>query len=237
MSGTLLSIVQESMARSGFRKPTSVAGNNSDNTQSLLSLANDAGEMIADAYPWQYLQTEGTFTLVTADQDYALPSDFMFFTSQTMWNRTSDRPVTIALTPTEWQYYKGWLSVAGLNLRARIQGGEIVIEQTVTSTENAQEIYYEYRSSNWLTAADGTTGKPEFTLDTDISKHDKGLMISCLKYLIKEQRGLDYQNDYSKYIKKLRTHTGNANGSRPINLSGKKLPYLGVAVPEGNFGL
>jgi hypothetical protein len=236
MSGTLLSIVQKAMARTGFRKPSSVAGNASDETQTLLALANEAGELIADAFPWQYLQTEGSITLVTSDQDYALPTDFLFMTAQSMWNRTAQRPVTISLTSTEWQYYKGWLAVAGLNLRARVQGDEIVIEQTITAAENGEQIFFEYRSKNWLTNSGGT-GKAAFTLDTDICLHDEGLMVTCLKYLIKEQRGLDWQSDYMKYQQKLRTHASNNRVARVIRLSGQRTPTLGVTVPDGNFGV
>lgn len=235
MSGTLLQIVQDAMAECGFRAPTQVAGSSSDESQTLLRLANRAGTMITDAHPWQVLQKEGSISLVTSTQAYNLPSDFLFLTSQTMWNRDAERPVTIALTPSEWQYYKGWLSVAGLSLRARIQDTQIVFEQNITAAQNGQTVYFEYRSNAWC-ETNGGTGLARFQSDTDVSNLNRDLVTSCLVYLIKKQRGLDWEMDYQSYVKKLRTHMSNDNGARTARLSGEQMPYLGVSVPDGNYG-
>jgi hypothetical protein len=235
MAGTLLQIVQDAMGECGFRVPTGVASNSNDESQTLLRLANRAGTMIADAFPWQALQVEGTITLVTAQQNYAMPSNFLFYSPETMWNRTDNRPVTIALTPEEWQYYKGWLSIGGLNLRARIQESEFIFDQTITAADNGKVLYFEFRSSAWCETSGGSP-LDRFTSDTDVCKFNRDLMSSALKYLILKQRGLDWQLDYQEYMKKLRTHMGNDQAPRIATLGGKKYPILSVVSPIQGYG-
>jgi hypothetical protein len=234
MSGTLLEIVQDAMAQAGFRAPTGVASNPSDETQTLLRLANRVGNDILKAHNWQQTQVEGSITLVSGTQTYSLPSALLFYSPETMWNRDTRRPVLLALTPSEWQYYKGWVFIQGLNLRARIQDSELVFEQTIDSSLNGNEIYFEYRTKAWVDSA-VETPQERFILDTDICRFDRDLMSSGLLYRIKQQRGLDYQQDKVDFEIELRTHMANDNAARTVKLAGPRMPFIGVNVPDGNF--
>jgi len=234
MSGTLLEIVQDAMAQVGFKTPTSVAGNSSTEAETLLALANRVGNDILKAHNWQQTQVEGSITLVMGQQNYPIPSQLLFYSPETMWNRDTRRPVLLALTPSEWQYYKGWIFIQGLNLRARIQESEIVFEQPIDTVNAGNEIFYEFRTKTWVDSAGGTP-QERFLADDDVSRFDRDLMSSGLVYRIKKQRGLDYQQDQMDFEVELRTHMANDNGARTVRMSGPRMPFIGVNVPDGNF--
>ncbi len=85
---TLLSIIQDACNDIGFPPPATVV-NNTDALQ-YLRLTNRAGEALS-RWPWEELIKEGTITLVAADQDYALPTDFRYIIPETQWNRDDKR--------------------------------------------------------------------------------------------------------------------------------------------------
>jgi len=161
----------------------------------------------------------------------------LFYTTETMWNRDTRRPVLLALTPTEWQYYKGWVFIQGLNLRARLQGTKITFEQAIDASQAGQEIFYEFRSAAWCTNAAGDEAKQRFDADDDICLFNQDLMTENIKWRLKQQRGLEFQSDKLDYMVSLRTHMGNDNAGRRVHLGGRNMPYMGVNVPDGNFGM
>lgn len=187
MSGTLLEIVNDALSEVGFDTLTAVAGEDDQESKTLLSLANRAGTSILKANEWRQTQIEGSLTLVLDQQEYDIPSEFLFYSTETMWNRDTRRPVVLALTPTEWQYYKGWVFIQGLNLRGRLQGDKIVFEQAIDASSAGQEIFYEFRSAAWCTTADGLTLKQRFTLDDDISLFNRDLMTANLIWRLKSK--------------------------------------------------
>lgn len=233
----LLTICQDALAECGFEILTSISGNSDTEARTLLALANRSGNEINKAHEWQQtLTSESSITLVLGVQTYDLPDDMLFYSPETAWNRDTRRPLLLSLTPSEWEYYKGWVFIQGLNLRARIIDKKLEIEQDIATSEVGQQIFFEYRSKNWLTDSVGN-GKPKFTADDDIAKFDEFLMSACLRYHIKKQRGLDWQPDYQQFLLELRIHMGNDNGARIARLGGKRQPFIGVNVPDGNYGI
>lgn len=238
MSGTLLEIVNDALGEAGFPILDAVAGEDCDEAQTLLRLANRAGTKILKAHEWRMTQVEGELTLVQGQQEYDIPTEMLFYSPETMWNRDTRRPVLIALTPTEWQYYKGWIFIQGLNLRARLQGDKIVFEQPIDTVNAGNQIFYEFRSAAWVSSDPSVlpvTMKNRFDADTDVSVFNRDLMTQCLVWLLKKSRGLDFQDDKAEYYKELRIHMGNDNGARTIRLGGPRMPFIGVNVPDGNF--
>lgn len=236
MSGTLLEICQDAMAECGFDEPDSITTDPGTEENTLLKLANRAGTSILKAHEWQQTQVEGNITLALGVQEYDIPAAMLFYSPETMWNRDTRRPVLLALTPSEWQYYKGWVFIQGLNLRGRIQDSKIVFEQAIDTVNDGNEIFFEFRASEWATSASpGFTPKERFTLDDDISKFNRDLMTASLVYRIKKQRGLEYGDDQAEYLLQLRIHMGNDNAARTVRLGGPRMPFIGVNVPDGNF--
>jgi len=232
---TALELCQQVADEIGLKALSTIEGTTSDSRQ-FLAIANRVGREIANSYNWQYLDEEGTFVLVQGQQTYPFPAGYSQTIPITMWNRTSRRPIVAPLTPKEWQYYQGWVFIQGLNLRARIQGNEFVFQQDIDTTEAGNEIFYEFRSENWAESA-SSVGKPAFTLNDDTTKHNEYLHTLGIKWQYKKAKGLpDWQFDRAEYRKQLHIEIAGDGGSRTVRLAGKRTPYLGANVPDGNYG-
>jgi len=227
---TLLTIVQDAADETGWDQPDTVVGN-SDADQ-FLRLLNREGEALSK-WPWEILVKEDTFTLVTADQDYALASDFRYLLPTTMWNRDNKRAI-IWLNSQEFQFFKGWTTVNGLNLRARIRNNEIEFEQTITSSDNGKTIAYEYISKNW-TADSGSTAQQKFAVDSDTSVLDEELLTLGLVWRFKKAKGMDWQADFQDYKQEVQSAKARDGGSRILRFGRGPVQHLGVNTPEGNF--
>ena len=130
---SLLTICQDASDAVGFTRPASIINNSDQTARQLLALANAEGEQLSKSKNWSVLVEEHTFTLTTADQDYALPADFRWIVPNTTWDRDDNRIVLNPITGQEWQYLKAWATVSGLNRRARIRDGQLEFEQTIAT--------------------------------------------------------------------------------------------------------
>jgi len=168
---TLLTIVQDACADIGFPQPATVVGN--AEAKQYLRLANREGEALSRDM-WEGLINEHTFALVTGDQDYALPTDYRFIIPNTQWNRDNNRAL-LWINSEEWQFFKSWTTVNGLNLRARIRGGMFEFEQEILAADNGKTISFEYVSKYWAEDSGGTD-QQKLTADDDSPLLDEELM-------------------------------------------------------------
>jgi len=228
---TLLSIVQDACDDIGFPSPASVVGN-SDADQ-YLRLLNREGEALS-RWPWQALIKEDTITLSTADQDYALATDFRYILPETQWNR-DDRRQLVWLNSEEWQFFKGWTTVNGLNLRARIRNNELEFEQTIASGDNGKTIAYEYVSKYW-TEDSGSTAQQKFAADTDTSVLDEEILTLGLIWRFRKSKGLNFEADLIEYNRQVELAKAHDGAARMLRLGRAVRQHLGVNIPEGNYG-
>lgn len=228
---TLLSIVQDAALEIGFPKPTTVVGNTDQIATQMLRLLNREGEILS-RHPWEALVKEHTFTLATGDQDYAPPSGFRYMIPDSIWNRDHKRPVRSPLTSQEWQFYKGWSTVTGLTLRARIRNGELEFDQPITAADNGKTIAYEYVSSYWT----NSTSQGKFVADSDTGTIDEELLTQGLVWRFKKAKGLDWQPDYMEYKNEVSRAKSRDGGSRTLNLNKTLTAYLGANTPEDGYG-
>lgn len=234
---SLLTICQNVGYEVGFDIPSIIAASTDQVALQLKRLCNREGKTLAQqSPPWQKLVKEGSITLATADQDYVLPSDFEYIIPDTTWNRSTDREVINPISSADWQYFKAWSSVAGLNLRARIRNGQIEFEQTITSAMNGQTIYYEYVHKYWC-SSDGTTAdQSAFAADTDVSLIDEEILTQGVVWRFKRQKGLDWETDFQDYSLLLRKKLAREAGSRTLDMTGDFGRSVGVNVPENGYG-
>lgn len=228
---TLLSIVQDACDDIGFPTPATVVGN--AEAKQYLRLANREGNALA-RHDWQALKKEHTFTLVTADQDYALPTDFKYIIPSSAWNRDNQRSLIEPLTSEEWQFFKGWSTVNGLNQRARIRNDLFEFEQTITSGENGQTIAYEYISKNWCESSGGT-GQTKFLADSDVAILDEELITLGLIWRFKKAKGLSFEADFFEYDRLVKEAKSRDGGARRVNLDRNIKHHLGVNTQEGSY--
>lgn len=227
---TLLTIVQDAADEVGWDQPATVIGN-SDADQ-FLRLLNREGEALSK-WHWEILVKEDTFTLATSDQDYALASDFRYIIPSTQWNRDNKRAI-IWLNSQEWQFFKGWTTVNGLNLRARIRNNEFEFEQTILAADNGKTIAYEYVSKNWTLSA-GASAQQKFAVDSDTSVLDEELLTLGLVWRFKKAKGMDWTVDYQDYKQEVLNAKARDGGSRILRFGRGPVQHLGVNTPEGNF--
>ena len=232
---SLLTIVQDAVDRIGFgATPNSVVGNTDKTAKQMLALLNQEGEALSK-FQWEALVKEHTFTLVTADQDYATPAGFRYMIPDSTWNRDSKRPVRTPLNSQEWQFYKGWSTVTGLTLRARIRNGELEFDQTIAAADNGKTIAYEYVSSYWTeTVLSVAQGK--FAVDDDTSVLDEELLTLGLIWRFKKAKALDWQPDFLDYKNEVSQAKARDGGSRTLNLGSRLSAGLGANVPEDGYG-
>ena len=233
---TLLTLCQDVADEVGIKRPSSIVSGTTQDQKQLLRLADRAGRMIMVAHDWEKLLKEGSITLVTSTQTYALASDFDKLVPESMWNRDASRPVVIPLTSKEWQYYEGWNYIAGLNLRARFKGGELEFQQDIDASFNGDVIYFDY-ISNGFCESSGGTAQSSFAADTDVTLMDEYLHSMLMVALYKKAKSIpDWQVDYQFYKKELHNRIGADGSARAVRFAGEKSPFLGANVPDGNYG-
>lgn len=231
---TLKQLCDAAREEVGFSKPATYVGGDSDGLQTYR-LANRQGVSLLDEdTPWQALKTEATITLVAADQDYALATDFRYMIPSTTWDGTNERLALGPLTPMEWAFNQKSGIVFGLNWRWEIRGDQLVLDQTVTSGDAGTVISYEYVSKYWVTATgDSDPSKASFSVDTDTQSFDDDLFIEGLIWRLKKSKGFDWEGDYLFYQNHLKEIKARDGGMRDIDMLNK--PSLSVNIPEGSF--
>jgi len=235
---TLLEICQDVAYEVGFPAPSSIVNNNDIVAQQLYRLANREGEILS-IYPWQTLVTEAEFTLATGDQDYDLTTiapGYRYIIPSTTWNRDNKRIVLNPVTSQEWQFLKGWTTISGLNLRARIRANALEFEQTITAADNGKTIAFEYISAKW---AETSAGAPQhkFQADDDIARIDAEVITQGVVWRFKKAKGLEWQEDYAEYKNSVSKFKANNGGSRTLNMGkGQFGGELGVNLSDRGYG-
>lgn len=236
---SLLTIVQDAADEIGFPEPSTVIGNTDQIASQMLRLLNKEGDTLS-RYAWEALKKEYTFDLVSSDQDYALPTDFRYIIPSSTWNRDNQRIIIEPLTSEEWQFFKGWTTVNGLNLRARIRNGQFEFEQTITPSDQGKTIAFEYISKYWAETETAQTGVTEsiakFTLDSDTTTLDEELLTQGLVWRFRKAKGLMFDVDLAEYQKLVREAKARDGGSRKVRLNSAIKHHLGVNTREGDYG-
>ena len=233
---TLLTICQDAAAEIGFPEPSTIISNTDSNANQLLRLANREGKVLSRAANWQALRTVHTFTLVTGDQDYALPSDFGWIIPTTTWNRSTKTYVLNPVTPQEWEFLQAWSGATGLNLYARIHGDQVVFQQTITAAENGQTIAYEYISNKWCQSA-ALVARAAWAADTDTAKLDEELITQGIVWRFKKAKGLEWQEDFLEYKNQRDKMIARDGGMRKLCFGDGNIGSLpGINVPDQGYG-
>ncbi len=233
---TLLTICQNVVDEVGFNKINIIAGNNSKDARQLLQFANREGDSLSRAKRWNALTSEHLFVLVDGIQSYDLPSDFRFIVPSTTWDRDNNRMVATPLNSKEWQYFKGWASIGGMNRRARIRNNKIEFEQAITAADAGNTIAFEYISKYWA-QTDGGVAKAKFTLDNDIPRLDEELITLGIKWRFKKEKGLDWEEDFAEYKLLKMEAMARDGGARTLQFcEPDDLIQFGVNIPDINYG-
>lgn len=230
---SLLSIVANAAGRLGLDIPTSVVANTNENVVSMFRLANQEGKALASRYPWQVLIREKTFTTTAASvQVGAFPSDFEWIIPDTMYNRSTRRPVSGPVSAAEWQADQAHL-VTRVSDSFRMRGNDILITPTPSAGET---IAYEYVSANWVDTSglDGIADKVAFTLDLDNPVLDTEIITLGVVWRFLQRRGLDYSEamlDYERAFNEAALRDGGKPRLDMARGRGERVP-MPPAIPD-----
>lgn len=236
----LLSIVQAVAIKVGISKPAVAASSIDTNVQQIIAFANEAGQELAARYDWQELTKEVTFNTVAVESQGILQTitgpDFGWVLNETMWDRTTRRPVYGPKRAAEWQQLKAQL-MQGPWWQYRIRGNQILF---IPPPASGDAIYFEWVSTYWaaIAAAPLVGAQTAFALDTDVSLLDERLLTLDTVWRYKQTKRLAYDEDFDKAQAAIADAIGRNASKARLNLAGAQTDiYPGVLVPAGNWGI
>lgn len=208
----------------------------------LTYLLNTAGEELALAYPWEFLNKSHQFTTADTDTgDYDLPADFGYMLNQTGWEHTNRVPLAGPLSAQSWTYLNG-RKLASQTIYASFRIREGLFSIFPQPPPNGLDINYEYQSKNWV--IDNSSGSPVYTdaavRPSDTVLMDKVLISRFLKVKFMEAKGLESSKAQDDFVQYLATITNKEKGAAIISAGGGRrgFPYLDGYrnLPDTNYG-
>lgn len=235
---TLLELVQSFCQRTGLAVPTLAVGNTDPQVIQLIALLNEVVEDIVIRRPsgWTTLQLEATFTTLAAEDQGLLttlaPYGFISIINDTIFNRTQRLPGFGPTSPQTWQYMKA-SGLTGPFNNYRIKEGRLFLYPAPPA---GQTYAFEYLSTYAVSATNGTTFKPYFTVDTDYFRLNEVLLLRGLRWKWKKEKGFEYDEERDEYETYLAELMGK-DGTRPKLSMSQGTPTIqpGIFVPSGNW--
>ena len=227
-----LTTVQAACRRLALAVPTAVVASTDTQVQQLLALLNEEGEELSARYPWNALNLEATFTTVATPADLVtVAAGFKYLVNETMWDRTDNRIIR-PINAQEWQQVSS-NNIAGPFTRFRIWQNAIYFYPDLAA---GHDIAFEYMSKNWVNLDAGGTAAA-FAADEDVSTLDEQLLTMGLLWRFKAAKGFAYDEDFSKYERRVVDAMGRDGGKQILNAGGRNYQIGMIGVPEGSWPL
>lgn len=234
----LLDVVQAVANKVGLGKPAVAANSADNNVLQMVGFANESGQEIAARYGWQELTKEATFNTVNLESQGSITaitgSGFGWVLNETMWDRTTRRPVYGPKYPAEWQQLKAQL-MQGPWWQYRIRGNQVLF---IPPPPVGDAIFFEWVSKFWVanTAAPTVGTQQAYGVDSDVSVLDERLLTLDTLWRYKQAKRLEYAEDFDKAEAAI-ADAMTRNAAKPrLNLAGAQNDlYPGVLIPSGNW--
>jgi hypothetical protein len=159
--------------------------------------------------------------------------DFAFILNETMWDRTTRRPVFGPKAPAEWQQLQAQL-LQGPWWQYRIRGNQLLM---LPAPSVGDQIYFEWVSNYWCTSSGSSVPTQNtFAADTDVGILDERLLRLDALWRYKADKKLAYAEDFDKAEEAIADAMAR-NASKPrLNLNGAAGDILpGMFVPAGSW--
>ncbi len=236
---SLQTLIDKTSKRLGLGAVTTVIGSTNEDVILLLELANEEGEELANRYQWSRMLRKNSWTMTVAADQGLLNStvvtdgDFDYVINNTMWDETTDIPIYGAL-PTHTYAAETVLTSTGPYIEYKIYGGRLYF-YPAPSTANTASFWYK---STWWCEDSGGNGQDAWSADTDVGRLDERLMIQGLRWRYKKTKGLDYQEDFVTYERRVADAIGRDGGKSLLRMNpGSFQRRPGVLLPKGSWNL
>jgi hypothetical protein len=237
---TLIDLINEFCDRRGLDQASSVIGTVDPTIRQLKGLCNEVvADIVKRPGAWARLQKQGSFTSVASEDQGAMstmaPSGFKFIIPETLFDRTNGRQLFGPRSAPQWQENKA-LVYTGPFYTFRVWQDHFWVQPTMPAGLN---IYFEYSSDYGILAADGTTYKARFTVDTDTFVLDDDLLLKGLEWKWRREKGLAYTQEFDDFEFLLTNTLSRQSTAGVLGLAGQSDPQVspGVMVPLGNWNV
>src|SRR5579859_35975 len=234
----LLDIVQSVALKVGVTIPTAAFSSTDQNIQQIIGFANEAGQELAHRYTWQALTYEANFTTVATESQGSITTlagpDFVAILNETMWDRSTKRPIFGPKVPAEWQQLKAQF-VNGPWFQYRIRGNQVLF---IPVPSVGDQIFFEWISNYWAsTAAAPTVGvQKAFLTDTDTTLLSERCIALDTVWRYKQTKRLAYDEDFDKAEAAIADLISRDASKPTLNLAGPQGNIQpGVWVPAGSW--
>lgn len=162
----------------------------------------------------------GTVSLTFSKIKYTMPSDYDRIEDRTQWDKTQHWEMLGPETAQMWQWLLSGYIATGPRIHWRIFGSYFQIWPAFSS---AEYLGFEYISNAWARSSAGVA-KTSFTADTDVCIYPDGLMITGLKMMYQQAKGLgmEFVEQYENLLSIAKANdAGSADlhmGPRPYNI-------------------
>lgn len=233
-----LTIVQAVAGRLALPVPGALFSATDAQAVQLRSLLNDAlvEHVTWPDHAWTKLTKEVTFTTIASNTQSAgaVPSDLDRFCDDSIWDRTTNRPLTGPITPQQWQQEMAGPTFTSMYLAFRVRGASLLITPVPAA---GHTVAYEYVSNLAVYGGGGATlNQSAFTADADTSIFDETLMARALRWCFLRAKGLDYSQEYAQWVEMLQRFAARDGGMPKLSASSNgQRPRLAPYVPDGNW--
>lgn len=181
----------------------------------------------------QPASASGTVTLNFCKTKYAFPNGYDRIQDRTQWDKSKHWEMLGPETAQMWQWLKSGYISTGPRIRWRILGGFFQIWPATTTPEY---LGFEYISNAFARDVNGLP-KTSFTADDDTCIFPDGLMITGLKMMYQQAKGLGSEF-VNKYDELLNIAKANDAGSADLHMAPNPLNTLigWENIPDSSYG-
>lgn len=179
--------------------------------------------------------TVGTIGIIGVQNQGSIQSitgpDFGWVIPETIWDRSTRRPLYGPKTAAEWQQLQAQ-QMQGPWYQFTLRGNNILV---LPPPAPGDAVYLEWMSRYWCASSIGVA-QPAMVADADVSKLDEQLHVLGTIFRFRQNKRLAYQEDEDKYEAAILDNLTRDGVKSRLDLAGAVSDiYPGVLVPAGNW--
>lgn len=222
---TLLAWLTKVCNEIGLPVPSQAIGSSDNSMRTLLTMSNREGRDLVREVQWEALTRLYTFTTVSGQGEYDLPSDFDRLIVDTEWDRSGTQPLIGPFGPSSWQSFKSGVgAAASVGRRFRIYrsqtstGRKIYIDPV--PADDGATLAFEYVSNCWCLNANGVTLQTEWATDTDTPLLNEDLLALGTIVRFRRSKGLAFASEADEYASLLASLKGSDKPAKRLDMGG-----------------